>query len=126
MEPEQIAASNAYFQILIFSALTLKLAFLFVGYLIARLGFDSINIELANPTVLDAGWKEKAIRLVSFSPAIFFLFFGSFLMAWSLWTQRPLGQEFATKWSYEKNVEKTSPLNPAEIIRRRDDALHHK
>lgn len=73
------------------SVVLIKLAAIIVGYKITKLGHDTLVRGVKGE--FDFGGKIKStaeLKLVSASPGLFFVLFGSFVIMWAIYVDKPI------------------------------------
>lgn len=79
-----------YHVITVVSLLTFKLAVLFVGYLIAKLGHDLLIKGVTGEFKFQTKFKESTADLISASPGLFFIFMATVLIGIGIIKDKPL------------------------------------
>lgn len=93
----------------IIGIVVIKVTAMIIGYLIVRLGFNALVQGIKGE--FDFGGKISShgeLRLLSASPGLFFVLFGSAIIIWALAVEKPV---WFTE-SSEKNSQETSKLVP--------------
>lgn len=78
-------------QELILGIVAIKITAMVIGYLIVRLGFDALVRGIKGE--FDFGGKITShgeLRLLSASPGLFFVLFGSAIIIWALAVEKPV------------------------------------
>ena len=90
--------------IAICALLIMKLAAIIAGYGIIKMGYEALVKGVKGE--FDFGGKAKndfEFKLVSASPGLFFVLFGSFIIVWSLFVKQPLHFQYDSDWAEVKN-----------------------
>ena len=85
---------------IIAAILAMKLTAIVVGYKIVKLGYEALIRGIKGE--FDFGGKitnQAEVKLLSASPGLFFVLFGSFVICWALFVEKPV--------SFEKETIKT-------------------
>jgi putative Ca2+/H+ antiporter (TMEM165/GDT1 family) len=88
------------------SILIMKLTAIVVGYKIVQLGYEALIRGIKGE--FDFGGKltnHMEIKLLSASPGLFFVLFGSFIICWALFVEKPV--------SFSKEVISAAPHSPS-------------
>lgn len=73
----------------VISLLVFKLAVLFVGYLIAKLGFDLLVKGVTGEFKFQTKFKDSTADLISASPGLFFILMATILIAIGILKDKP-------------------------------------
>lgn len=109
MNPEQ---SIGYHVVTVGGLVLFKLAVLFVGYLVARLGHDLLLKGVSGQFKFRTEFKGAKADLVSVSPGVFFVLMGTVLIAIGVIKDKPFETRI-TQTSLQSGAERASgPLAP--------------
>lgn len=91
---------------LILSIVAIKITAIIIGYQIVKLGHDALTRGIKGE--FDFGGKvdgKLEFKLISASPGLFFVLFGSFIIVWALYVEKPVS------W-YSHSVTESLPATP--------------
>jgi len=86
-----------YHMITVISLLSFKLAVLFVGYLIAKLGHDLLIKGVTGEFKFQTKFKDSTADLISASPGLFFILMATVLIGIGIIKDKPLETTVTTR-----------------------------
>ena len=103
-----------YHVVTVFSLIFFKLAVLFVGYLIAKLGYELLVKGVTGEFRFQAEIKDTKADLISASPGLFFILMATILIAIGVLKDKPFETRIGIR-TIASGAEQSTSKNPGDM-----------